>query len=172
MTNSEIAATFRRLADLLDLRGENPFKIRSYRTAADTIEDTPTPLADMLSAGGVASLKELPGIGDAISRKIADLLATGTFKLYEEVKADIPESTLDLLRVEGIGIGTLKVLHGRFRLTNLDDFAKFVGGGGLDSVPGLGEKSQARIRRSLQGLGYSLVAGPSSSCPAARIPLD
>jgi len=154
MTNPEIAEVFRRLANLMELREDNPFKIRSYRTAADTIEDTPTPLADMLSAGGVSALKELPGIGEAISKKIVDLLATGTFKAYEEIKAEIPETTLDLLKVEGIGMGTLKILHRQFRLTNLPDFAKFVAGGGLNSVPGFGEKSQERIRRSLETLGY------------------
>jgi DNA polymerase (family X) len=150
MTNQAIAATFRRLADLLELRDENPFKIRSYRTAADTIEDAPEPLADMLSAGGLPALKTLPGVGDAISKKIAELLATGSFKLYREVTAEIPESTLDLLRIEGVGIATLKILHQQFQLTNLEDFAKFVAGGGLASVPGLGEKTQARIRHSLE----------------------
>jgi DNA polymerase (family 10) len=154
MSNPEIAEIFRRLANLMELREDNPFKIRAYRTAADTIEDAGTPLAEMLSAGGPARLRELPGIGEAISRKIADLLATGTFKAYEEIKADIPETTLDLLRVEGIGMATLKILHDQFQLTNLPDFAKFVAGGGLDSVPGFGEKSQERVRRSLETLGY------------------
>jgi DNA polymerase (family 10) len=154
MSNPEIAEIFRRLANLMELREDNPFKIRAYRTAADTIEDAGTPLAEMLSAGGPARLRELPGIGEAISRKIADLLATGTFKAYEEIKASIPETTLDLLRVEGIGMATLKILHDQFQLTNLPDFAKFVAGGGLDSVPGFGEKSQERVRRSLETLGY------------------
>jgi len=154
MTNLEIAEVFRRLANLMELREDNPFKIRAYRTAAETIEDAQTPLADMLSAGGVSRLRELPGIGEAISKKIVDLLATGTFKAYEEVKAEIPETTLDLLKVEGIGMVTLKVLHRQFQLTNLPDFAKFVAGGGLNSVPSFGEKSQQRIRRSLETLGY------------------
>lgn len=154
MSNPEIAEVFRRLADLMELREDNPFKIRAYRTAAETIEDTPTPLADLVSAGGVSGLKELPGIGEAISKKIVDVLATGTFKAYEEIKAEIPETTLDLLKVEGIGMATLKTLHRQFHLINLPDFAKFVAGGGLNSVPGLGEKSQERIRRSLETLGY------------------
>jgi DNA polymerase (family 10) len=100
MTNHEIADAFRRLADLMELDEDNPFKIRAYRTAAETIEDTTTPLAEMVSAGGVARLRELPGVGEAISRKIVELLQTGTFKAYEEIKAKIPETTLDLLKVE------------------------------------------------------------------------
>ncbi|MBS1789037.1 MAG: hypothetical protein JST85_15015 [Acidobacteria bacterium] len=153
MTNPQIADVFRRLAALLELGGENFFKVRSYQLAADTIEDWPQPLAEIYSEKGVAGLRELPGIGEAISKKIGDLLTTGTFKAYEEIKARIPESTLDLLEVEGVGIKTLKVLYDQFCLTNLDDFAKFVAGGGLNSVQGMGEKSQARIRKSLAELG-------------------
>jgi DNA polymerase (family 10) len=152
MDNQEIAAAFRRLADLMELGEDNPFKIRAYRTAAETIEDTTTPLDEMISEGGVARLRELPGVGEAISRKIVELLATGSFKAYEEIKAKIPETTLDLLKVEGVGLKTLQLLYQRFQITNLDDFAKFVEGGGLASVPHLGEKTQARIRESLKEL--------------------
>jgi DNA polymerase (family X) len=152
MTNDEIAKVFRRLADLMELGEDNPFKIRAYRTAAETIEDTTTPLAEMASEGGVSRLRELPGVGEAISRKIVELIETGSFKAYEEIKAKIPETTLDLLRVEGIGLKTLQILYQRFQITNLDNFAKFVEGGGLHSVPHLGEKTQERIRASLKEL--------------------
>lgn len=152
MTNPEIANVFRRLANLLELAEENFFKVRSYQTAADTIEDWPQPLAEIVAAQGAAGLRELPGIGEAISKKIFDLLATGSFKAYDEIRARIPESTLDLLKVDGVGIKTLKIFYHQFCLTNLEDFAKFVAGGGLNSVPGLGEKLQARIRASLANL--------------------
>ncbi len=150
MTNPEIAEIFRRLADLLELRGENPFKVRSYRTAAETIEDAVVPLAELLEREGLEGLRALPGIGEAISKKISDLLQTGSFKLWDEVRREIPETVLDLLRVDGIGLKTLQILFSQFHLTNLPDFARFVEGGGLDSVPGMGEKLQQRIRRSLR----------------------
>jgi DNA polymerase (family 10) len=152
IANQEIADVFRRLANLMELGDENPFKIRAYRSAADTIEDTTTPLAEMVEAGGVSRLRELPGVGEAISKKIVELIETGTFKAYEEIKAKIPETTLDLLKVDGVGIKTLQILHRQFQLTNLDDFAKFVAGGGLNSVPNLGEKTSARIRASIARL--------------------
>ncbi len=152
MTNQQIAEVFRRLANLLELRGENFFKVRSYQSAADTIEDWPQPLAELVAENGAAGLRELPGIGEAISKKIVDLLSTGSFKLWDEVRAEIPESTLDLLQVDGVGIKTLKIFYHQFCLTNLDDFAKFVAGGGLNSVEGLGEKLQARIRISIAQL--------------------
>jgi DNA polymerase (family 10) len=152
MTNQEIADVFRRLADLMELGEDNPFKIRAYRAAAETIEDTTTPLAEMISQGGVARLRELPGVGEAISKKVVELLETGTFKAYEDVKAKIPETTLDLLKVAGVGLKTLQLLYHRFQINNLDDFAKFVEGGGLNSVPHIGAKTQERIRASLHEL--------------------
>jgi DNA polymerase (family X) len=154
MTNQEIAAVFRRLADLLELRDENPFKIRSYRAAAETIEALAASIVELAAAGGPAKLRDLPGIGDAISKKIIELLETGTFKLYEEVKAEIPETVLDLLKIDGIGIKTVQLLHRQFQVANLEDFAKFVEGGGLDRVPRLSEKSQSRIKASLKEMGY------------------
>lgn len=154
MTNQEIASVFRRLADLMELGEGNPFKLRAYRAAAETIEDTTTPLAEMVEAGGVARLRELPGVGEAISKKIVELLETGTFKAYEEIKAEIPETVLDLLKVEGVGMKTLQILYDQFHITNLDDFARFVAGGGLMSVPRMNEKIQARIRAALEQLGY------------------
>src|SRR5690242_2626410 len=144
MTNQEIAGFFHRLANLMELREDDPFRIRSYRMAAETIEDWPKPLAE-IAADGATALRELPGVGPAISQKIMDLLATGTFKTYQEITAEIPETTLDLLKVEGVGMKMLHTLFHQFHLTNLDDFAKFVAGGGLASVPKLGEKGQARI---------------------------
>jgi DNA polymerase (family 10) len=154
MSNQEIAAIFHRIAALMEFRDDNPFKIRSYRGAAEVIEDTSTPLAEMAAEGGAARLRELPGVGEAISKKIIEILETGTCEFYEELKAEIPETVLDLARVEGIGQKTAQLLYHQFKLANLDDFAKFVEGGGLQSVPRLGEKAQARIRASLKQLGY------------------
>ncbi|MEO6724348.1 MAG: hypothetical protein ABIU20_09945 [Blastocatellia bacterium] len=154
MTNQEIADVFRRLANLIELLEDNPFRIRSYRMAAETIEDWPQPLTEIAASGGQTALRELPGVGPGISQKIIDLLATGTFKSYQAITAEIPATTLDLLQIEGVGMKMLHTLYHQFQLTNLDDFAKFVAGGGLGSVPRLGEKGQARIRESLSQLGY------------------
>ncbi len=152
LSNREIADVFGRLAALMELREDNAFKIRAYRNVAELIEDFHTPLADLAAEGGATRLRELPGIGEAISQKIIELLDTGTFKAYEEIKREIPESVLDLLKVEGVGLKLAQLLYGQFQVANLPDFAKFVAGGGLDSVPRLGEKGQQRIRASLQAL--------------------
>ncbi len=152
MNNREIAAIFYRIADLMEFRDDNPFKIRSYRAAAETIEATATPLAEMAAEGGAASLRQLPGVGEAISKKIVEILETGSCQFYEELKAEIPLTVLDLLKIEGIGMKTAQILYRQFRITNLDDFEKFVEGDGLQSVPRLGQKAQQRIRASLKRL--------------------
>ena len=74
----------------MELRKDDPFKIRSYRGAAELIAELQTPLADLASAGGAAELRRLPGIGDAISKKIVEILETGTTPLYDELQSEIP----------------------------------------------------------------------------------
>lgn len=154
MTNPEVAEILGRIALLMELQKADPFKFRSYRTASEVIGGLQTPVSEMVEKGGAAELKKLPGIGDAISRKIVDILETGTTPLYEELGAVTPATVLDLLRISGIGMKTLELLHFQFKINNLDDFAKFVAGNGLESVPRLGEKTRARIKRSLERLGY------------------
>lgn len=91
MDNHEIAAVFRRLADLMELGEENPFKIRAYRAAADTIEDTTTPLAEMIEAGGVARLRELPGVGEAISKRSLTCSRPARSRLTKKSKPGFPK---------------------------------------------------------------------------------
>jgi len=91
-------------------------------------------------------------VGKAISGKIAELLERGTFDAWEKLTLETPETTLDLMRVSGIGIKTAATLHQQFKISSLDDLKKFVEGGGLDMVDGLGEKSIERIGESLRRL--------------------
>src|SRR5687767_9926516 len=104
MTNAEIARRFERLAALMEIRGEDKFRVRSYRNAAEVIETWPTPLAEIARAGGLKGLQELPAVGKAISAKIVELLERGTFEAYERLVAETPETVLDLLDVGGVGI--------------------------------------------------------------------
>ena len=82
-TNGEMAAIFRRIADVLEMQGENVFKIRAYRRAVQTLESLPEPIAEIADAGRLA---DIPGFGKAIQGKITDILATGTTPLYERLK--------------------------------------------------------------------------------------
>src|SRR5918912_4073257 len=152
MTNEEIARRFERLALLLEIRGEDRYRVRSYRNAAEMIEVWPEPLERIARKEGARGLQALPGVGKAISGKIAELVERGTFAAYERLVAETPESVLDLLDVSGIGVKTAATLYQQFKISSIDDLKKFVAGGGLDLVDGVGEKSAERIRESLKRL--------------------
>ncbi len=152
MDNEAIARKFYRLANLMEIRGDDMFRIRSYRNAAETIETWPTALSKIAAEEGAKGLQTLPGVGKAISSKIVELLEKGTFEAWEKLTAETPESALDMLRVGGIGIKSAAMLHQKFKIASLDDLKKFVEGGGLEMVDGVGEKSAERIKESLARL--------------------
>ncbi|MBV9957358.1 MAG: hypothetical protein JO360_03020 [Acidobacteria bacterium] len=149
MDNETLAQKFYRLADLMEIRGDDRFRIRSYRNAAETIETWPTPLERIAREEGAKGLQSLPGVGKAISGKVLELLDKGTFEAWEKLTAETPATVLDLLRVSGIGLKTASLLHQQFKIASLDDLKKFVAGGGLELVDGVGEKSAERIKASL-----------------------
>jgi DNA polymerase (family 10) len=152
MNNAAIAERFNRLANLMEIRGDDHYRIRSYRNAAEVIETWPTPLKKIASEEGIKGLQTLPGVGKAISGKIIELIEKGTFDAWEKLTVETPETALDLMRVSGIGIKTAATLHQQFKISSLKDLKQFVAGGGLEMVDGIGEKSIERIRESLRHL--------------------
>src|SRR5262245_49815027 len=124
-SNSDIAIFLRRTADLLELRGENPFKVRSYRTASATIEDLETPDVQMGREGGAATLQQLPGVGKNIAAHIHDFLETGTSPAFERLRVEAPESAADLLLVRGIGLKMATTLYRDFGILDLEDLSRF-----------------------------------------------
>ena len=152
MDNEAIAERLNRLANLMEIRGDDRYRIRSYRNAAEMIETWPTPLRKIAQEEGAKGLQALPGVGKAISGKIIEMIEKGTFEAWEKLTAETPETVLDLLDVSGIGLKTAATLHQQFKISSLDDLRKFVAGGGLEMVDGIGEKSAERIRESLKHL--------------------
>ncbi len=152
MNNEAIAERFNRLANLMEIRGDDRYRIRSYRNAAEIIETWPTPMKTIAGETGAKGLQEIPGVGKAISAKILELLTSGTFEAWEKLTAETPATTLDLLRVGGIGLKTAATLHQQFKISSIDDLKKFVAGGGLEMVDGIGEKSAERIKESVNRL--------------------
>ena len=149
MDNEAIARRFYRLAGLMEIRGDDPFRLRSYRNAAEAIEVWPTPLKEIAEKEGVAGLQEIPGIGKAIAGKVIELLEKGTFDAWERLTAETPETVLDLTEVPGIGPKTAALLHQRFKVSSLTDLKTFVASGGLDMVDGIGPKTAERIKETL-----------------------
>ena len=150
MDNEEIARRFNRLALIMEIRGDDRYRVRSYRNAADMIETWPTEMETIAAEEGAKGLQTIPGVGKAISGKILELLERSTFAAWEKLTTETPETVLELLDVDGIGLKTAATLYQQFKIASRDDLAKFVAGGGLDMVDGIGEKTAEKIRLSLE----------------------
>ena len=149
MTNEEIASRFNQMASLMEVRGEDPFRLRSYRMAAEAIETWPTPMVEIAREQGLPGLLDIPGVGKALAGKIVELVETGTFDAWERLTTETPATVLDLLGLPGVGPKTAAMLHQKFKIASLDDLRKFAEGSGLEMVDGIGPKTAERIRASL-----------------------
>jgi DNA polymerase (family 10) len=149
MDNEQIARRFNRMASLMEIRGEDQFRIRSYRMAAEAIETWPTEMKKIADEEGPAGLQEIPGVGKALAGKIVELLERGTFDAWQKLTAETPETVLDLLELPGVGPKTAAMLHQKFKIASLDDLRRFVAGGGLETVDGIGPKGTDRIKSAL-----------------------
>jgi DNA polymerase (family 10) len=134
--NAEIAAMFDQTADLLELRGENPFRVRAYRRAARTIDGLPRSVGTMLAAG--SDLAELPGIGKDLAGKIADIARTGHFNLLDTLKAKLPGQVGDMAALPGLGPKRIKILYDKLRVRTLDDLRQAAKQGRLSKLKGFG----------------------------------
>jgi DNA polymerase (family 10) len=134
----------------MDIRGDDPFRLRSYRNAAEAIETWPVSLQEIATKEGIGGLQTIPGVGKAIAGKILDLLERGTFDAWERIIQETPESVLDLLDIPGIGPKTAAMLHQKFKVSSLAELKKFVKSGGLELVDGIGPKTAERIKESLR----------------------
>ena len=150
MDNDAIARRFYRLAALMEIRGDDPFRLRSYRNAAEAIEVWPTPLKEIVEQEGVAGLQTIPGVGKAIAGKVVELLEKGSFDAWDRLVAETPETVLDLMELPGIGPKTAALLHERFNVSSLEELKTFVADGGLDLVDGIGAKTAEKIKEGLE----------------------
>jgi len=146
MKNRQIAELFERLADALELKGESVFRVNAYRKAGRVLRDLTSDIEVLHSEG---KLKEIPGIGEGISKKIDEYLTTGKMSKYVEATEGIGEELLDLLGVQGLGPKTLALAHDKLGVMNLEDLKKVIGDGALARLPGMGEK---RIENIVKGI--------------------
>ncbi|MDP1731051.1 MAG: nucleotidyltransferase domain-containing protein, partial [Devosia sp.] len=141
--NADIAAQFYRMADLLEIEGANPFRVRAYRRAAATIEDLPTSVVAMLEAG--VDLDDLPGIGPDLAGKIKEICATGHSAALEQVEARTPASLAELTAVPGLGPKRVQLLHQRLGIATIEDLAKAAKAGKLRELPRFGAGLEAKL---------------------------
>jgi DNA polymerase (family X) len=145
--NKSVADIFTEIADILDIQGENPFRIRSYRNAARTIADMSESLAGLAEAGG--NLEEIPGIGKSIREKIEEILKTGKSRTLEELRKKTPPGLTDLLRLEGLGPRKVKLLHDELGVDSVDRLEKAARAGRLRELAGMGEKTEEKILKAI-----------------------
>ncbi|RME76961.1 MAG: DNA polymerase/3'-5' exonuclease PolX [Planctomycetota bacterium] len=150
MDNAEIAAHLEQLADLSEIAGENPFKVRAYRAAAARIRDLPTPVQELLREGGLEALEQLPGIGERIATKIVQLLETGEIEALRKLRERVPVGLLDVLAIEGVGPKKARAFWQQLGITNVDELERAARAGKLRTLPGMGERSERKILAAIE----------------------
>lgn len=146
--NSEVAAKFNELADLLEIQGENPFRIRAYRNAALLILNLPHEVADLITAK--KDLTELPGIGKDLAEKITAIIQTGELPALVKLKKHMPPILAELVHLPGLGPKHVKQLYDNFKIKSITDLKKVLASGKVEKLKGFGAKTVARITESLE----------------------
>jgi len=148
MKNQQIAVVFSEIASLLELSGENPFRIRAYQRAAWNIGGLSQNVAEMTDE----ELRAIPGIGPDLVEKIRQFLGTGRVGLHADLKKEIPSGLLDILRVPGVGPKTAKTLYAKAGVRSLDDLETLTREGKLAGLPGIQKKTEENIRQGIDTL--------------------
>lgn len=150
MKNSDVAKVFQDIADLLELKGENVFKIRAYQKAARAIDYYPRELEALIDEG--EDLRSIPGVGEAIAKKAAELITTGKLGYYEDLKAESPQGITNLLDIPGIGPKTANRLSSELGVSSVDELERAINEGQLAKLSRLGEKTAENILHQIQAL--------------------
>lgn len=154
MKKAEIAAVLTDIGTLLELKGENPFKIRAYVTGARLIESlSEEEIAARVAAG---TLEEVKGIGEALAQKIGELHTTGKLEFYEKLKASLPPGLVELLEIPGVGPKKIKALHEHLGVDSIAKLEAACRAGTVAALAGFGEKTQAKI---LEGIANRVAYG-------------
>ncbi len=147
MTKSEIAAVLEEVAALLELKGENPFKIRAYTNAARSLE---TFGGNISSLQDEEALSKIPGIGKSIAEKIKELAATGSLKYLEELRTEFPAAILELFSISGLGAKKIKALYEQLQVSSIEQLRQACETGRVAQLPGFGETTQIKICKAIE----------------------
>jgi DNA polymerase (family 10) len=147
MKNKDIASLFQKMADLLEFKNENVFKINAYRKSARVLNDLTADVDELVRTG---DLQNMPGIGKGMAEKIQEYLATGHIAKYEEMKQGIGDELIALLGVPSLGPKTLAMLHREMKINSLDDLKKAVHDERMAALPGMGKKKIENITRGIE----------------------
>ncbi len=145
--NKELARIFEKIADILEFLGDNPYRIGTYRRAANLISELPEDVEELYRTG---KLSRLPGIGSSTMLKIEEFIRTGTVKKYEDLRKRVPEDLLDLMDVPGVGPKTLRVAYDKLGVRTKEDFIKALEDGSIAKLPGFGPKKVENILKGIE----------------------
>jgi DNA polymerase (family 10) len=146
LDNQAIARILREIADLLEIRDDNPFKIRAYRNGADIVSNHPHDLARLNEAG----LREIPGIGKDLAARIREISETGDAGYHRELVAEFPSTILDLLNLQGVGPKTVAMLYRELGIRTVEDLEAAARDGRIRSLRGMGAKKEGLILKALE----------------------
>lgn len=170
ISNREIADTFEKVADLLQIKGEIIHRVLSYRRAGESIRELPRELRAIAADGG---LEDIPGIGKVLAEKIQEMLDTGKLQFFERLAAEIPVGLVDVVNVNGVGPKKAKLFWEQINVTNLAELEAAARGGKLRDLPGMGAKSEQKIIEGIEALARRTGRTPlGSALPAAQAILD
>jgi DNA polymerase (family 10) len=143
--NRPIAQVLGEIADLLEIKAENAFKIRAYRSAADTIAAWPNPVAAL----DEQQLREIPGIGKDLAARIRELAESGTCAFHQQLLQEFPATMLDLLHLQGVGPKTVALLYSALNIRSIEELAAAAADGRLRALKGMGAKKEALILKAI-----------------------
>ena len=149
MDKREIAELLDEMGTLLELKGENPFRVRAYRNAALVISTITADIAQLVSAGTLTSVK---GVGKGLAGLIAELVTTGTSKEFEELRNSIPAGLREMLRIQGLGPKRVRVLYEKMAITTIDELKQACEEHRLRTIGGFGAKTEENILHSIAHL--------------------
>jgi DNA polymerase (family X) len=145
LDNAAIARILREIADLLEIKDDNPFKIRAYRNGADIVANHPHEMAALDATG----LREIPGIGKDLAARIREIVETGDAEFHRELMAEFPPTILDVLNLQGVGPKTVAMLYRELGIRTVEDLEKAAVDGKVRSLRGMGQKKEALILKAL-----------------------
>ncbi len=147
-----MADLFNKMADILEFKGENPFKISAYRKAARILGDLTQDIEEIAKKG---ELKKIPGIGDGMAQKVEEYLETGKVAKFEEIRRGVSDELIAMMEIPGMGPKTLSLIYKERGIKNLSELEKALENGSLIDLPGMGEKKAENIKRGIQLLKQS-----------------
>ncbi|MCD6310618.1 MAG: hypothetical protein J7M18_07865, partial [Candidatus Eremiobacteraeota bacterium] len=146
MNNIQVGAVFREIAELMELKGENPYKIKAYEKASRIISGFSEPLSDYVEND---RLEEIPGIGKGIARIIKEVLGTGKSSLLEDLRDEFPPQILSLLHIPGLGAKKASQLYRELGISSIQELKSAILSGSVASLKGFGKKTQENILKGI-----------------------